>query len=156
VETPAGPVHRWSDADVEQLCREGIPGYDPWRGAEPRFRFDVRLARRVIAFFAEMLVFVEGERAGQPFTLEPWQATIVGNLFGWVDAATGLRRYREALVFVARKNGKTPLAAGVAPRGGLASCDDRRGGSVPRAARAHRPPAGAAPLRRRRRRGGDC
>jgi len=31
---------------------------------------------------------------------------------GWVDAA-GLRRFRESLLFVPRKNGKTTLAAGV-------------------------------------------
>jgi phage terminase large subunit-like protein len=128
VDRPAGPVHRWSDADRERLCREGIPRYDPWRNAAPRYRFDVRLARRVVAFFAEMLVFVEGEKAGQPFLLEPWQAAIVGNLFGWVDSATGLRRYREALVFVARKNGKTPLAAGVALY--VLFCDGEYGGQV--------------------------
>ena len=122
------PIARWGDAALEQVCRTGIPGYDPWSTAGPGHRFEVALARRAIAFFHDMLVFVEGERAGEPFDLEPWQAAIVGNLFGWVDGRTGLRRYREALVFVARKNGKTSLAAGLALY--LLLCDGEPGGQV--------------------------
>lgn len=125
---PAGPVASWDDDALEALCHSGVPGYDPWRGAGDRFRFDVRLARRAVAFFHDVLVFVEGERAGQPFDLEPWQAAIVGNLFGWVEVAGGHRRYREAFVFVARKNGKTSLAAGVALY--LLLCDREPGAQV--------------------------
>lgn len=125
---PVEPVYRWGDEDLTRLCREGIPGYDPWRDAGQRYRFEPRLARRAIAFFFEMLVFVEGERAGTPFSLEPWQAAVVGNLFGWVDAKSGYRRFREAFVFVARKNGKTSLAAGLALY--LLLCDGEPGGQV--------------------------
>ena len=106
---PPIPVARWGDAALEHVCRTEIPGYDPWATALPGQRFDAGLARRAIAFFHDMLVFVEGERAGQPFDLEPWQAAIVGNLFGWIDTTTGHRRYREGFVFVARKNGKTAI-----------------------------------------------
>jgi hypothetical protein len=81
---PPIPIARWGDAALEQVCRTEIPGYDPWATALPGQRFEVALARRAIAFFHDMLVFVEGERAGEPFDLEPWQAAIVGNLFGWV------------------------------------------------------------------------
>lgn len=126
--TADDPVATWSDAALEALCRAGIPGYDPWRDAGERYRFDVKLARRAVAFFHDVLVFVEGERAGQPFDLEPWQAAIVANLFGWVEPTTGLRRYREALVFVARKNGKTSLAAGIALY--LLLCDREPGAQV--------------------------
>ena len=73
------PIARWGDAALEQVCHTGIPGYDPWATAGPGHRFEVALARRAIAFFHDMLVFVEGERAGEPFDLEPWQAAIVGN-----------------------------------------------------------------------------
>ena len=48
--------------------------------------------------------------------LRAWQAAIVGNLFGWKrkdEAGREVRRYRQALIFVARGNGKTPLAAGI-------------------------------------------
>ncbi len=122
------PAGVWDDAALRRICQTGIPGYDPFATALPGQRFDVKRAQRVVAFFRDMLVFVEGERAGEPFELEPWQAAIVGNLFGWVDRKTGLRRYREALVYVARRNGKTSLAAGIALY--LLLCDGEPGAQV--------------------------
>lgn len=100
-------------ASVERICRTGIPGYDPWAAAGTRWRFDAERAAAAVEWFPSCLVFIEGARANEPFVLEDWQAAIVGNLFGWVDE-NGLRRYREAFVGVGRKNGKTPLAAGIA------------------------------------------
>ena len=59
-------------------------------------------------------MLTEGEWAGRPFVLEPWQENdIVRPLFGW-KRADGTRRYRRAYVWVPRKNGKTELAAGLA------------------------------------------
>jgi phage terminase large subunit-like protein len=70
-------------------------------------------ARWAVAFFAH-LMHTRGEWAGKPFVLEPWQAFIIGSLWGWRDATTGYRRFREAYVEVPRKNGKSSIAAGVA------------------------------------------
>ena len=42
--------------------------------------------------------------------LEPWQCFQFGNMFGWVDADEK-RRFREAYLSVARKNGKSITAA---------------------------------------------
>lgn len=92
-----------------------IPGYDPFRGADGCW-FDTAAAQLAIDFFAEMLCHIEGGEAGKPFALEPWQKAIVANLFGWKrrDAkGRTVRRYREIFVYVPRKNGKTPLCAGI-------------------------------------------
>lgn len=105
VEPPEVPA-RWRD--LFGL----IPGYDPVATAAPGEWFDEDAAQTAIDFFPECLQFIEGERAGQPFVLEPWQQALVGCLFGW-KREDGTRRYREALVFVPRKNGKTPTAAGI-------------------------------------------
>lgn len=126
--SPPRPLALASDADIERVCREYVPGYDPKRGCGPKYVFDADRARRVIAFFYDCLTFIEGERAGQPFDLEPWQAAIVGNLFGWVDTKTGRRRYRESMILVARKNGKSPLCAGIALY--LLLCDGEPGAQV--------------------------
>jgi phage terminase large subunit-like protein len=88
-----------------------IPGYDPYRDARG-FAFDAERADRVVDFFSTQLVFIEGKKAGQPFVLEDWQAAWVGCLFGWVDSK-GLRRYRECLDYVPRKNGKSPIVGGI-------------------------------------------
>ena len=48
---------------------------------------------------------------GKPFILEPFQIFIVYNLLGFYYKGTEERRYKEALVFLARKNGKTSFIA---------------------------------------------
>lgn len=45
--------------------------------------------------------------------LEPWQIFFVCMIFGWVSKSKGLRRYREVLLLVPRKNGKSALAAAI-------------------------------------------
>lgn len=93
-----------------------IPGYDPFRDADGCW-FDVDAAQRALDFFPECCKHVEGGLAGQPFTLEPWQQSVVANLFGWkrLDGmGRECRRYRECLIYVSRKNGKTPFCAALA------------------------------------------
>lgn len=74
--------------------------------------FDEPTATRALEFFPDALRLTKGEHAGQPFKLEPWQCFIVGCLFGW-KRSDGLRRFRSALILVAKKNGKSELMAGI-------------------------------------------
>lgn len=48
---------------------------------------------------------------GQPFMLEPWQVFIIYNLLGFWYTGTNNRRFKEAFIEVARKNGKTSFIA---------------------------------------------
>jgi phage terminase large subunit-like protein len=68
----------------------------------------------VASFFPAMFAHVKGPAAGQPFTLEPWQRRFVEE-FSRVNAG-GERIYKRAMLGVARWNGKSPLAAGLALR----------------------------------------
>jgi phage terminase large subunit-like protein len=97
--------------DWEEVLPQ-IPGYDPFATAGDCV-FDPKAADHVVGFFQDCLTHVKGEHAGAPLVLGPWQQAVVGNLFGW-KRPDGTRRYREALIFVPRKNGKTILAAGLA------------------------------------------
>ena len=74
-------------------------------------RFDVAKGRHAIDFFG-FLRHSKGEWAGQTFALAPWQAFVVGCLFGW-QRSDGLRRFRTAYCAVPRKNGKSTLSAGL-------------------------------------------
>jgi phage terminase large subunit-like protein len=74
-------------------------------------RFDPAAARHAIEFFG-FLRHSKGEWAGQTFALAPWQAFVVGCLFGW-RRSDGLRRFRTAYCAVPRKNGKSTLSAGI-------------------------------------------
>lgn len=79
-----------------------------------RWVFDVDEAVRFLSFIQTFTSHTRGEWAGRPFILSDWQAYLVANLFGWRERETGLRRYRTAVLFVARKSGKTQLAAAIA------------------------------------------
>jgi phage terminase large subunit-like protein len=81
-------------------------------GASRGLRFDPQTAQHAIDFFG-FLRHSKGEWAGQTFALAPWQAFVVGSLFGW-QRADGLRRFRTAYCAVPRKNGKSTLSAGIA------------------------------------------
>ena len=70
-----------------------------------------------ISIIEGMFVHRQGETLdgrpllGQPLKLEPWQIFIVYNLLGFWYKGTEIRRFNEALIFVARKNGKTSFIA---------------------------------------------
>ena len=81
-------------------------------GAARGLLWDGAAARHALDFFGH-LRHSTGEWAHQPFNLQPWQAFVVGSLFGW-KRTDGLRRFRTAYVEVARKNGKSVLLAGTA------------------------------------------
>lgn len=86
----------------------------PPAGAPEGCWFDRAAADAACAFFPRYLRHTEGEWAGRPFELAPWQAErIVRPLFGW-KRADGTRLYRVAYIEIPRKNGKTELAAGLA------------------------------------------
>ena len=89
-----------------------IPGYDPWDTREG-CTFDGKKADGAVWFIETFCRHVKGEWAGQPLKLQDWQKSIIGNLFGW-HRADGTRRYREAFIFLPRKNSKTTLSAAIA------------------------------------------
>ncbi len=97
--------------DLDKIIRTGIPGYNPYAQSGD-CKFNPKLARQAIRFFETELCHVKGSLAGRPLLLEPWQQSIIGNLFGWLRK-DGTRRYRTAFIFVPRKAGKTVLAAGI-------------------------------------------
>ena len=76
------------------------------------FRFDRQAAYRPIHFIEQALRHSKGEWAGGPLLLSPWQKFVIASLFGWKNA-DGSRRYRTGYVEIARKNGKSTLAAAI-------------------------------------------
>lgn len=77
-------------------------------------KFDEVKGERAVRFIESYLKHMKGRWAGQPFILEPWQRGIIRAIFGTVELKTGLRWYREALIGLPRKCGKSELAAAVA------------------------------------------
>ena len=69
-------------------------------------------AERVIKFIS-LLKHSKAPFAGKPFTLMGWQEAFIRQLYGTLTD-DGLRQYRQALLYLPRKNGKTALAAALA------------------------------------------
>lgn len=98
-------VNKWVRKAVERHVK------DLETGAERGLYFDETAAKTIIAFCA-LTNHSKGEWAGQPVILEPWQQFHLWALFGW-KRADGMRRFRTSYLEVARKNGKTTVAAAV-------------------------------------------
>ena len=78
------------------------------------FVFDEVKANRPIEFIERFCKHSKGEWAGKPIKLELFQKAYISALFGFIDRETGLRKYRESMFYVARKNGKSTMLAGIA------------------------------------------
>ena len=76
-------------------------------------------AEMLCSIVETMLVHKQGESIdgsplmNTPFILQPWQVFIIYNLLGFTLPG-GERRYKEAFIFVPRKNGKTSFVAALA------------------------------------------
>ena len=88
----------------------------------------------VIGIIEKLMVHRQGETLdGKPLTnkplkLERWQIFIVYNLLGFYKTGTEERRFKEAFIFLPRKNGKTAFAAALAF--GIALLERRSGSKI--------------------------
>ena len=67
----------------------------------------------MLEFFPEVLRHSKGAIAGEPFTLLPWQRTVLTELFGRFNP-DGSRLRRVGYIEVPKKQGKSTLLAGIA------------------------------------------
>ncbi len=105
------PYPREGIGKLERLAYDRA-AQDAKTGFQRGLHFDQDAANHILRFFTTYLRHHEGEWAGQPFILQPWEIFILSQIFGW-KRQDGTRRFREALVFVPRKNGKSTKAGAV-------------------------------------------
>ena len=112
-------VRRACERHLKDLKRsEEDPDY-PWV-------FDEEKAWRPIRFIEKKCHPTKGDF--KHLVMQPWQHFIVGSMFGWINKDTGIRRFRESLIFVGIKNGKTELESGLADY--MAGFDGENGPNV--------------------------
>ena len=107
------------------LSKAKKEGWSEWIRSEADERamldgcyFHLPSAEYVRDFFQGFLKHSKGAQwAGKPFILLDWEwREVIGPLFGWMrpdDEYGRRRRFRKCYVEVAKKNGKSPLAAGI-------------------------------------------
>ena len=97
-------VGRWTRLIYEYIVR----------GLEARqFIYNAKKAAAAIRFVEAFCHHHEGALAPQRIKLELWQKALLSLIFGITDE-NGNRQFREVFFVVARKNGKTLLAAAIA------------------------------------------
>jgi len=86
----------------------------------PIYDFNPKDAEFVIGIIEKTFVHMQGEKLdgtplrGEPFLLEPFHKYQVYNLVGFFHKGTNMRRFKEAFIFIPRKNIKTSFAAALA------------------------------------------
>jgi len=110
VDVIAGPY-------VRGACTRHLNDLDKSSSDNFAYYFDPSEAAKAIEFFEKYLFLNGGQYEGMPFLLLPWQAFIVGSIFGWKRKSNGKRRFRVAYIETAKGSGKSPLCAGVGLKG---------------------------------------
>jgi len=111
---------------VRLACQRHLADLKRQGTASFPYVFDEELAYRPIAFIERFCRPSQGDF--HRLDLQPWQHFIIGSLYGWVHKDTKLRRFKEGLIYVGRKNGKTTMISGLSLYS--ASKDGERGARV--------------------------
>ena len=85
------------------------------RGIETgKYVYDAKKADHAITWIEKYCHHTEGEKAPGHLELELWQKALLACLFGLLDPKNGRRQFREVLLVVGRKNGKSLFASALA------------------------------------------
>ena len=95
-------VGYWIAKQVDNMVRDMQDG---------RFVYDTTDAHKRIRFMQTLCLQSKHPYFGKPVELMPWQLAFFEGLYAFKMADTGLRRYVEALLEIARKNGKSTMLA---------------------------------------------
>lgn len=85
------------------------------KGLEDKtYSYNAEKANHSISWIEEHCFHTEGTLAPSNLKLELWQKAVLSIIYGVCDPNTGYRQFREVVLIVARKNGKSLLAAAIA------------------------------------------
>ena len=99
---------------VKLACQRHLDDLKASKKKTYRWRFDEPSAN-LPCFFIANLTHIEGDIAGQPIALQPWQCFSICSVYGWVDKENPKqRRFTEVYEEVPRKNSKSTKMAGLA------------------------------------------
>ena len=79
----------------------------------PKYVYETKDADKRIYFIEHFCRHTKSPFYGQPFKLELWEKAMIEASYSFKYTKTGLRRFREVLLLIARKNGKTTLVAAI-------------------------------------------
>lgn len=80
---------------------------------ESEWEYNPKRANHAIEFIENFCKHSKGKLGGKPFFLELWQKALIAAVFGFVHKIDQTRKYREVILMVARKNGKSALGSAI-------------------------------------------
>lgn len=91
--------------DMERQRTEDFPYY-----------FEPKAVEHYVHYFRDNFVHYEGAIDGEPIIFEPWQWFAFGSPFGWLKVKRfkdiPIRRFRQAVIIIPKKNGKSIVSGG--------------------------------------------
>ena len=81
---------------------------------DERYELKKKDAEFCIQIIEKTFVHIKGTAKGEPYLLEDWQKFIIYNVAGIYLKGTNERKYKEAFIFLPRKNSKTFFASALA------------------------------------------
>jgi len=114
----------------EEVAKHGLPGYTKEQAAQHLAGEEIDRtphafgdfidselnelvgSEKVKRFFDKYITHTSGRWKGKQWQWLDWQVDLIDKLFGTIKE-NGLRQYKECLLEIAKKNGKTELAAGL-------------------------------------------
>lgn len=108
---------------IDRETRDWIRTPGDEQAAAAGMRFDGERGAFVIDWMHQYLRLYEGEFAGERFECRDWQRDVILRLFSWIrldpewsqvkGRETWIRRFNQAVVFIPKKNKKSPTLAAV-------------------------------------------
>jgi phage terminase large subunit-like protein len=77
------------------------------------WEYSNKRANHALEFIENYCKHSKGSMGGKPFILELWEKALIAAAFGFIHKIDGTRKHQEVMLVVARKNGKSTLAAAV-------------------------------------------
>lgn len=97
-------VGKWIEMTYERI----VQGLN-----DKEYEYDAKKAHHAIDWIEKHCFHTTGKLAPNPLKLELWQKAMLSAIFGLVDP-DGARHFREVVLIIARKNGKSLLASSIA------------------------------------------
>jgi len=95
--------------ELKQACQRFLDDLN-----DERYELKHKDAEFCIQIIEKTFTHIKGTAKGQPYLLEDWQKFIIYNVAGIYLKGTNERKYKEAFIFLPRKNSKTFFASALA------------------------------------------
>ncbi|EKO1913612.1 terminase large subunit [Clostridium botulinum] len=107
----------WINKNRKRACKKTYKVYKELvriiYDTNSEWEYDSKKGNHALEFVENYCKHSKGSMGGKPFILELWQKALVAATFGIVHKIDGTRKYQEVMLIVARKNGKSTLAAAI-------------------------------------------